>query len=135
MVLGGFTALEWLALVEHELLLFAGIFFLVGAIDELAVDMVWAWLRLKRRAIAGTVQRDRFHRRALDGKAAVMIPAWREAEIIGITIGHALKAWPQDGLRLYVGCYRNDRATLEAAIRAAGGDGRLRLVILDSGIM
>ena len=28
------TALEWLALVEHELLLFAGFFFLIGAVDE-----------------------------------------------------------------------------------------------------
>jgi adsorption protein B len=34
-------------------------------------------------------------------------------------------------LRLYVGCYRNDRATIEAALRAAGRDRRLRLVIHD----
>jgi adsorption protein B len=38
MILGGWTPLQWLALVEHELLLFAGVFFLVGAADELAID-------------------------------------------------------------------------------------------------
>jgi adsorption protein B len=131
MFLGGFTALEWLALVEHELLLFAGTFFLIGAIDELAVDAVWAWLKLRRSAITGSVRREMFGRWALDGKAAVLIPAWQEAEIIGTTIAHTLRAWPQDGMRLYVGLYRDDPATLEAAIRASGGDRRLRLVIND----
>jgi bacteriophage N4 adsorption protein B len=29
---------QWLALLQHELLLFAGIFFLIGAADDLAVD-------------------------------------------------------------------------------------------------
>jgi len=131
MVLGGFTAWEWLALVEHELLLFAGIFFLIGALDELAVDAAWAWFKLRRRAITGSIQREMFRRWALDGKAAVLVPAWRESEIIGVTIAHMLAAWPQEALRLYVGCYSNDRETIEAAIRAAGGDRRLRLVIHD----
>ena len=50
MTLGAWTPLEWLALIEHELLLFAGFFFLVGLADELAVDCAWAWLRLRGRA-------------------------------------------------------------------------------------
>jgi adsorption protein B len=131
MLLGGFTALEWLALVEHELLLFAGVFFLIGALDELAVDAVWAWLKLRRRAMTGSVQREMFGRWVLNGKAAVLIPAWNEAEIIGTTIAHTLRAWPHDGLRLYVGLYRDDAATLEAAIRGAAGDRRVRMVIHD----
>lgn len=131
MILGGFTALEWLALAEHELILFAGIFFLIGAIDEFAVDLAWVWLKLTGRVETRTVDRKRLGEWELDAKAAVIIPAWQEAEVIGTTIAHALKVWPQRRLRLYVGCYRNDPATVEAVIRAAGNDSRLRLVILD----
>jgi len=128
-ILGGFTPLEWLALVERELLLFAGIFFLVGAIDELAVDAVWVWLRLSGRVSTRRVDRPEAESRALNGKAAVLVPAWQEAEVIGVTIAHALNAWPQGELRLFVGCYRNDPATAAAAVDAAGEDPRFQLVI------
>jgi adsorption protein B len=46
------TPLEWLALVERELLLFAAVFFLIGALDEFAIDLAWFWLRLTGRARA-----------------------------------------------------------------------------------
>ena len=32
---------QWFALLQHELLLFAGIFFLIGAADDLAVLIGW----------------------------------------------------------------------------------------------
>ena len=41
-----------------------------------------------------------------------------------------LSTWPQRELTVYVGCYRNDPATLDAAIRAIGTDRRVRLVTL-----
>jgi len=127
--IGGFTLAEWLVLVEHELLLFAGIFFLLGALDELAVDMAWLWLRLTGRA--RTPPAEVAEDSPLHGPAAIFIPAWREAEVIGATIVHALAVWPQAELRLYAGCYRNDGATAEAIRAAARGDRRLRLVIHD----
>jgi len=131
MMLGEFRLLEWLALFEHELLLFAGVFFLVGALDELAIDIFWAYSRIRRLAKTGTIERAVFREWELAGKAAVLIPAWHEAEVIGTTIGYMLKAWPQARIRLYVGCYRNDPETLAAAVRAADGDPRLRLVVHD----
>ena len=70
MLLGEFTPLQWLALVEHELLLFAGIFFLLGALDEFAVDLIWAWLKLTGRARTGTLDRANFRDWELGGKAA-----------------------------------------------------------------
>lgn len=131
MGIGGFTPFEWLALVEHELLLFAGIFFLVGGIDELMVDIVWLWLRLSGRAPTCEIDRARAANAPLSGPAAVLIPAWREAEVIGTTLSHARIAWSQAALRIYCGCYRNDPETLSAAIRGAGDDPRVRVVILD----
>ena len=126
MLLGGFSPGEWLALLEHELLLFAGVFFLVGAVDEAAVDFVWIWLKLTGRA--RTRKLSASHDAELAGRAAVFIPAWREDGVIGATIRHALTVWPQSNLRLYVGCYRNDDATALAVAAAAAGDPRLRLV-------
>ncbi len=120
---------QWLAVFQHELLLFAGIFFLIGALDDLAVDALWLWLRMTGRARTPHVQRRVLQSRALQGRAAVFVPAWQEDKVIGQTIAHLLGAWPQDDLRLYVGIYRNDPDTLEAAMRGARGDPRLRLVI------
>jgi adsorption protein B len=129
MLLGEWTPFEWAALIEHELLLFAAVFFLIGALDELAMDGAWAWLKLTGRAKSSRIFRGEVRARALSGPVAVLIPAWQEAEVIEVTIAHALGAWPQPDLRLYVGCYINDPDTLEAVMRGSGGDRRLRLVV------
>ncbi|WDA41624.1 glycosyl transferase family protein [Erythrobacter sp. BLCC-B19] len=120
-----------LVLLQHELLLFAGVFFLIGALDDLAVDGIWLWLKVSGRARTARRGREALRARPLSGPVAVLIPAWREAAVIGQTLRHLLDTWPHATLRLYIGCYRNDPATLGAAIAAARGDPRLRLVILD----
>lgn len=122
---------HWLALLQHELLLFAGVFFLIGAIDDLALDCAWLWLRVTGRARTRRVNRRELQEQALHGPAAVFLPAWQEADVIGDTIAHLLGSWRYPGLRLYVGVYRNDPATLDAAMQAASHDPRLRLVIHD----
>lgn len=109
-------------------MLFAGLFFLLGVVDELAIDLIWLWLRLTGRA---RTERISPHEELtpLAGGAAVFIAAWREASVIGATVRHALTAWPHERMRLYIGCYRNDAATIEAVLAAAQDDPRLRLVI------
>ncbi|WP_347303321.1 glycosyl transferase family protein [Croceibacterium sp. TMG7-5b_MA50] len=130
MILGGMTALQLAALVEQELLLFAGVFFLVGALDELAVDAVFGWLRLTGKVRNWTIDREEGSR-PLSGRAAVFVPAWLEHDVITDTIASMLQAWPHDGLRLYVGCYRNDPRTVEAIMRGSRNDPRVRLVVHD----
>jgi adsorption protein B len=122
--------LDRLVLVEHELLLFASFWFIVAAVDELAVDGVWAWLRLTRRAGDHRLPPD-VETRPLSGRAAVLVPAWHEDKVIGHMIAHTLNAWPQAELALYVGCYRNDPATIAAAMAGARDDPRVRLVVND----
>lgn len=131
MSIGELGLWQWIALLQHELLLFAGVFFLVGALDDLAVDGVWLWLKASGQAATPRRARQHLRNRSLHGPVAVLIPAWHEAAVIGQTIRHLLESWPQPTLRLYVGCYRNDPATLAAGIAAACGDSRLRLVIHD----
>ena len=122
---------HWLIVFQHELLLFAGVFFLIGALDDFAVDLVWLWLKLTGRAKPDLVNRAELRHRELHAPAAVFIPAWQESDVIGETIRHMFEAWPHRNMRLYIGIYRNDPKTLEAAIRRARGDSRLRLVIHD----
>ena len=136
MELSGWNLWQWLTLFQHEMLLFAGVFFLIGALDDLAVDLTWLWLKVSGRASTQKISRDTFVQQTLNAPVAVFIPTWQEAAVIGATIKHALLSWPQRDLRLYVGCYRNDPATMEAAIGIAtkfgrGSDHRLRIVILD----
>ena len=121
--------LQLLALVEHELLLFAGVFFLLGAVDEFAVDLAWIWLKITGRAKTVSIVRADAEGAPLRGPAAVLVPTWHEAAVIGDTIRHMLAAWPQEELRLYVGCYRNDPATAQAIMDGIGSDPRGRLVL------
>ena len=130
-VVGDYTLVEWVALGGYELLLFASVFFLLGAVDDLLVDLAWVWLKLTRRVRAIRVNRARLRDTPLTGPAVVMIPAWQEDAVIGTTVAHALAAWSQKSLTIYVGCYRNDPATAQAAMRGAGNDPRVRLVIHD----
>jgi bacteriophage N4 adsorption protein B len=122
--------LHGLQLVEHELLVFALFWFVIGALDELAVDLVWIWLRLTGRRTTPRLPQLSGPGR-LDGPIAVFFAAWREAEVIGTTVAHTLAAWPQPELRVFVGCYANDPATLAAATAGAAGDERVRLIVLD----
>lgn len=121
-------ALQWLLVSERELLVFAAFWFCVGLLDELALDAVWLWLKLTGRASTRQL-RPGYGAGPLNAPAAVLIPAFQESAVIGTTIGHMLKAWPQAELRIYVGCYANDVATLSAASAAVHDDPRVRLVV------
>ena len=123
-------AMAWgIDLAARELLLFALFWFLLGAIDELAVDLVWLWQKVRGRAQTGRVIAPPASN--LRGLTAVFIPAWSESEVIGTTIACMLRTWRQPELRLYIGCYRNDTPTIAAAMAAIGGEVRARIVIAD----
>ena len=123
---------EWFTLLRHELMLFAASLFLLGAIDEIAIDLTYLWLRLTGRARTVCLDEAQLLAAPLRGRCAVFIPAWREERVIGATVAHALRVWPQGDLRLYLGCYPNDPETMAAAARAASGDPRLRIVVHDA---
>lgn len=111
------------ALVEaalREAALFAASGFFVLGLSDLVVDLVWLRLRLARRppvpppdVTASTV--------------AVFIPAWDEADVIGPMLRGAVAAFGGAGVRIYVGCYPNDPATVAAV--AGVQDARVRAVI------
>ncbi|PNU03038.1 hypothetical protein A8V01_07935 [Novosphingobium guangzhouense] len=113
---------------EQELLLFVAFWLAIGALDEFVVDICWIGLRATGRARDGKISRTEATA-PLSGRAAIFIAAWSEAEVIGYTIRHALANWRHRDFTLYLGCYCNDPATIAAAVEAAQGDPRIRIVV------
>lgn len=124
----GLTLTEWLLLFERELLVFALFWFLIGMIDEMLVDGIWLVLRLNPENRTPRLARGMGGDR-LDGRIAVFIACWQEADVIGTTITQMLATWKETNYRIYVGCYGNDPATVAAVAAAVGHDPRLRVVI------
>lgn len=122
------SAYQWLAVLEHELLLFAAVWFAIGAADELVMDGIWLWQRLTGAGRTGQLAGN--GRDKLSSMAAVFVPAWRESAVIGPMVAHCLAVWPQEDLRIYVGCYRNDQETLNA-LTIVSEDPRVRVVVHD----
>lgn len=120
---------EALQLVLRETSLFAAVGFVVLGIGDLAVDVAWLGLMIRRavrptdapRLIADIPPTRR------PGRFAVFVPAWDEAAVIGDMLRHALAAFGDGDYRIFVGCYPNDPGTIAAA--RAITDPRVRLVM------
>jgi adsorption protein B len=116
-----------------ELALFAGIGFLLFAVNDLAVDVIYFVRRLWRSA---TIYR-RFPRafasalpKAQDpGLIAIFVPAWDESAVIASMLRSALRRIDYPSFIIFVGHYRNDPAT--AAAIASVHDPRVHPVLLD----
>ena len=128
------NAAEILTRVAAELALFAGAGFLLFALNDLAVDLIYFGRRIWR---ALTVY-SRFPRAfASDFKAAtgdpdfiaIFIPAWDEAAVIGPMLRATLQRIDYSNYRIFVGHYRNDPAT---ALAIAGvPDDRIEAVTVE----
>ena len=125
------TAASIVAVLAEELALFAGVGFLLFALDDVLVDLIYfarrAWRGLfvytrHARAFAGTLPPHPA------GWLAVFIPAWDEAAVIGPMLRATLERFGAGDYRLFVGHYPNDPAT--AAAIAAVGDPRVIAVTL-----
>ena len=126
------ATLRWLDAVGHEAMLFAAIGILIGGVDDLAVDLAylfrlgWRWLTGQGDGIMCI---DDLPHPVVAGRFAVFVPAWDEAAVIAPMLRTALARFDHRDYRLYVGCYPNDPATIDAVAAVAGGEPRVRLVI------
>jgi adsorption protein B len=120
-LIGAIGAVDAMA---REATLFAAIWFVVGGIDDLAVDIAFAWHRLRSRWSRPAVRRGR-----PPGRIAVFVAAWDESAVIGRMLDTALRRWRYGSYRIYVGVYPNDRATIDAVAAVARRCNRIRLVI------
>jgi glycosyl transferase family 2 len=117
--------------VARETTLFAALWFLVGGLDDLLVDLIYGIRRLRgwmRPHPAPPSLEDA----PPPGRIAVLLPAWDESAVIGEMLRAALARYEHDDYRLYVGTYPNDPATIAAVAQVASEDRRVRLVIGDA---
>ncbi|GGO92640.1 glycosyl transferase family protein [Stakelama pacifica] len=126
----GASILAALDSVAHESTLFAGAGFLIGGIDDLAVDAVYLARRLsplrKREAVPrllADIPRDHAPR------LAIFIAAWDESNVIEAMLRQALDRIDYADYTIHVGTYPNDRATIGAVAAVAATSLRVRLVI------
>jgi adsorption protein B len=123
-----------LADVASELALFAAAGFLLFALDDLLVDLIYFVRRLWRAATVYT----RFPRAFASSITmlwkprfiAVFIPAWDESSVIAVMLKATLQRFNHGDYRIFVGHYRNDPAT--AAAIASVGDDRIEPVQVPS---
>jgi len=128
------SATQLLNVLIGELALFAAAGYLLFALDDLTVDLIYFWRRGWRAATVYT----RYPRafacalggRERPGAIAVLVPAWDESAVIAPMLRAALNRFEHDDYRIYVGHYRNDPAT-SAAI-ASVEDRRIRPVLVDA---
>lgn len=112
----------------REAMLFAAIGFVIGGIDDVAVDLVFLARRVRRGRRAAMSLAD-LPRPPVPMRLAVFVAAWDESAVIGSMLRTALARFDYPDYRVYVGCYPNDPATIAAVEAIAASDARVRLVI------
>jgi bacteriophage N4 adsorption protein B len=113
------TALPFMVGAISELALFAAVGFLIIAVDDLVVDIIFAAHRLKQ-LVKGRLAPDRHKPQTSTGDMlAVFIPAWQEAAVITKMLNHAARAWDARHYQIFVGCYPNDLETIAAVTSIA----------------
>lgn len=112
-------ALAALDVLAHELALFACLGFLIGGIDDLAIDLIF-FAKASWRPLPDVAPRHAF---------AIFVPAWDEAPVIGAMLTETLRRFGDANYNIYVGCYPNDAATVRAVSAIAAGDPRVRIVL------
>ena len=105
-----------------------GLYILVSAVDDLALDLLWL-LRLARRRLSHKPPPLDSEPRP-EGPVAILIPCWHEAEVIGSMLDHNLAALRYSRYRVLVGVYPNDPATAAAVSEAAARHAKVRQVCL-----
>ncbi|OQW47907.1 MAG: hypothetical protein A4S16_07820 [Proteobacteria bacterium SG_bin6] len=114
----------------REALLFAAAGFVIGGIDDLLIDLLFAWRALRRKLRAGPrFSAADFALAKTPGRMAVFVPAWDEGAVIAPMLTALLARYDYPDYTVYVGAYPNDRATIDAVNAIVKQDARVRLVI------
>ena len=125
---------EFVSRIAAELALFAGVGFLLFAINDLAVDVIYFARSIWRSLTVYTRYPRAFASYFVFNKnprfIAVLVPAWDESAVIASMLKPMLDRLDYDRYRIFVGHYHNDPAT--AAAIASVKDPRIEAVEIPS---
>ncbi|MBI1356451.1 MAG: glycosyltransferase [Acidobacteria bacterium] len=116
MAWGDQLVLEWLAPLS--------LWILLNGVDDLFVDCarlgLWLW-ELRRPAAPPPLERE--------PRAALLIPCWREADVIEQMLERNLAALRYENYDIWLGLYPNDPESIERVRRCAARHPRVRYVV------
>ena len=123
--------------IAAELALFAGAGFLLFAVNDVLVDLIYFGRRIWR----GLTVYSRYPRSYASyfvfkkdpGFLAILVPAWDEAAVIASMLKATVDRLDYDDYCIFVGYYRNDPAT--AAAIASVEDYRIEAVLVDADVV
>ncbi len=122
-----------LARVAAELALFAGAGFLLFALNDIVVDLIYfvrqVWRSLTIYSRYPRAFASYFVFKPNPGFLAIFVPAWDEAAVIASMLRMTLSRLDYEDYRIFVGHYRNDPAT--AAAIASVKDDRVEGVLVE----
>ena len=116
----------------HEATLFAAIWFLIGGIDDLLVDLIYGIRRIisRFRSVRSVSISWQSNAKGLIAPPiAIFVAAWDESAVIGQMLRTAVARFAYADYRIYVGTYPNDPKTVRVVADVALSDPRVRLVI------
>lgn len=109
---------QFLSRIAAELALFAGVGFLLFAVNDVLVDLIY-FARTIWRSLTVYTRYPRAFASDLaasgePGFMAILVPAWDEASVIASMLRATLRRLDYPDYRMFVGYYRNDPATFAA---------------------
>ncbi len=134
-LMGYFRVTGWMILgqVFGWLLAFVATIFLLSGLDDLFLDLIYYTRKIvshKRmtKAPYAAISLEQLNTRERK-RIALMVPCWREAEVIGAAIAHNLEIIDYDNYEVFVGTYPNDQLTIDAVAEAASRFPRVHCVV------
>jgi bacteriophage N4 adsorption protein B len=111
---------RWLASIDYVALAILAplaVAILISGLDDLVVDLAWAWNWLKsalRPAASLFPPGPRQLENAPRQRIAIFVPLWHEHQVIGRMLEHNLAAIRYPDYHFFAGCYPNDVETQDA---------------------
>jgi adsorption protein B len=104
------------------------IVFLISGVDDLAIDVAWLYAWLVDRL---TISRRDARRQpsAPPRSIAILVPLWKEHEVVGRMLEHNLAAIRYPDYHFFVGAYPNDQATQDAVQAVADRHPNVHLAV------
>ncbi len=105
---------------------------LISGLDDLVVDLAWAWNWLKstlRPAASLFPPGPRQLENAPRQRIAIFVPLWHEHQVIARMLEHNLAAIRYSDYHFFAGCYPNDLETQKAVLSVAGRFPRVHLAL------